>query len=222
MNNSPKQTGGIDANHHWQVYLPVMVISFLFMIPPILYGEKKAKMKQVFIGSVALMLAAQLAFVTAIHHFWMIVLVLSIYFVAFNILEASLPSIISKIAPAGTKGTAIGVYNTFQSLGFFIGGSVGGLLSHYFGAPAVFIFGAGLIGAWFVLSLGMKPLPAVKNLMFPVPNLSADEARRLEHRLAGVLGVAEVTVIPQEGVAYVKVDRLRFDEHSLRKLLDSN
>jgi MFS family permease len=216
-----KQTGGIDANHHWQVYLPVMIISFLFMVPPIIYGEKKARLKEVFIASVALMLAAQLAFITAIQHFWGIFIALSVYFVAFNILEASLPSIISKIAPAGSKGTAIGVYNTFQSLGFFVGGAMGGLLSSYFGASAVFMFGAGLIGVWLVLAFRMKPLPAVKNLMFHVRELSTQEARRLEERLSAVLGVTEAKVIAEEGVAYLKVDGRRLDEPALRALLPS-
>jgi len=216
-----KQTGGIDANHHWQVYLPVMIISFLFMVPPIIYGEKKARLKEVFIASVALMLAAQLAFITAIQHFWGIFIVLSVYFVAFNILEASLPSIISKIAPAGSKGTAIGVYNTFQSLGFFVGGAMGGLLSNYFGASAVFMFGAGLIGVWLVLAFRMKPLPVVKNLMFPVRELSAAEARRLEEKLAGVRGVTEAKVIAEESVAYLKVDGRRLDEQALHALLPS-
>ena len=216
-----KQTGGIDANHHWQVYLPVMIISFLFMVPPIIYGEKKARLKEVFIASVALMLAAQLAFITAIQYFWGIFIALSVYFVAFNILEASLPSIISKIAPAGAKGTAIGVYNTFQSLGFFVGGAMGGLLSSYFGASAVFMFGAGLIGVWLVLAFRMKPLPAVKNLMFHVRELSTQEARRLEERLSAVLGVTEAKVIAEEGVAYLKVDSRRLDEPALRALLPS-
>ena len=216
-----KLTGGIDANHHWQVYLPVMIISFLFMVPPIIYGEKKARLKEVFIASVALMLAAQLAFITAIQHFWGIFIALSVYFVAFNILEASLPSIISKIAPAGSKGTAIGVYNTFQSLGFFVGGAMGGLLSSYFGASAVFMFGAGLIGVWLVLAFGMKPLPAVKNLMFHVRELSAGEARRLEEKLVGVRGVTEAKVIAEESVAYLKVDGRRLDEQALRALLPS-
>ncbi len=214
-----RKTGGIDANHHWQVYLPVMIISFVFMVPPIIYGEKKAKLKEVFLGAVALMLVAQLAFVVAIENFWGIFVVMSVYFVAFNILEASLPSIISKTAPAGAKGTAMGVYSTFQSFGLFAGGALGGLLSHYFGPSSVFVFGTGLIAVWLVLAFGMKPLPAVKNLMFHVRKLSAEEARRLEKKLSEVMGVTEAMVIVEEGVAYIKVDSRRLDERALRKLL---
>ncbi|BAV34556.1 membrane protein [Sulfuricaulis limicola] len=216
-----RETGGLDANHHWQVYLPVLAISVVFMAPLILYGEKKAKVKPVFVGSVALMLVTQLAFVSAINHFWGVVTVLTLYFVAFNVLEASLPSLVSKIAPARAKGTAMGVYNTSQALGLFVGGAAGGILSQHFGAAAVFEFGSVLIAIWLYLAYGMKAPPAVKNLMFHISALSTEDARRLEQKLKGVMGVAEASVMADEGVAYLKVDSRRFDEQALRHLLPS-
>jgi MFS family permease len=170
---------------------------------------------------VALMLAMQLAFVPAINHFWGVVTALTLYFVAFNVLEASLPSLVSKIAPARAKGTAMGVYNTSQALGLFVGGAAGGILSQHFGAAAVFEFGAVLIGIWLYLAYGMKAPPAVKNLMFHISALSAEDARRLEQKLKGVMGVAEASVMADEGVAYLKVDSRRFDEQALRRLLPS-
>ena len=216
-----RETGGLDANHHWQVYLPVLAISVVFMVPLILYSEKKAQTKLVFVGSVALMLAMQIAFVSAIENFWGLVAVLTFYFVAFNVLEASLPSLVSKIAPASAKGTAMGVYNTFQALGLFVGGVMGGILSSHFGGAAVFEFGAVLIGIWLFLAWGMKSPPAVKNLMFHIKALSAEAARRLEEQLGAVQGVTEATVMADEGAAYVKVDSRRLDEAALRALLPS-
>ena len=216
-----RATSGLDANHHWQVYLPVLAVSVVFMVPLIIYGEKKAKLRSVFIASVALMLAAELAFIPAITHFWGIVGVMTLYFIAFNVLEASLPSIISKIAPTGAKGTAMGVYNTFQSLGLAAGGALGGFLSYRFGSAAVFEFGAVLIGIWLLLASRMQQLPAVKNLMYHLPEMNAEDARRLERNLAAVTGVTEVIVAQAEGAAYVKVDSRRFDEAALRKLLPS-
>jgi MFS family permease len=216
-----RQTSGLDANHHWEVYLPVLAVSVVFMVPMIIYGEKKAKLRTVFIACIALMLAAEAAFIPAINHFWGIVGAMILYFIAFNVLEASLPSIISKIAPTGSKGTAIGVYNTFQSFGVFAGPALGGFLSTRFGSAAVFEFCAALIGIWLLLAARMKPLPAVKNLMFHVPDLSAEEARRLEQRIASVAGVTEVAVATEEGAAYVKVDSRRLDETALRALLPS-
>lgn len=128
-----KQSSGMSENQHWQIYLPVLVLSFALMVPAIIYGEKRARLKRVFVASIAIMLGAQLLFASSIQHFWGIVASLSFYFIAFNVLEASLPSIISKLAPAASKGTAMGVYNTSQSLGIFVGGAVGGYLSHYHG-----------------------------------------------------------------------------------------
>jgi MFS family permease len=216
-----RQTSGLDANHHWQVYLPVLAVSVVFMVPMIIYGEKKAKLKTVFVGSIALMLVAELAFIPAIQDFWGIVGVMTLYFIAFNVLEASLPSIISKIAPTGAKGTAMGVYNTFQSLGLFAGGATGGLLSYRYGYASVFEFGVILIGIWLLLALRMKPLLAVKNLMFHIREMSVPEARHLEEQLTGVSGVTEAKVIVEEGVAYLKVDSRRLDEPALRVLLPS-
>ena len=216
-----RETGGLDANHHWQVYLPVLVVSVVFMIPLILYSEKRARHKPVFVASVALMLAAQLAFIPAIRDFWGIVVVLTLYFIAFNVLEASLPSLVSRIAPAGAKGTAMGVYNTSQSLGLFVGGALGGLLAHRFGPASVFVFGSILIGLWLWLALGMRTPPVVKNLMYHVTARDADGARRLEQRLAVVLGVVEAVVLAEEGVAHIKVDAHSFDEPALRQVLAS-
>ncbi|WP_296671951.1 MFS transporter [Sulfuricaulis sp.] len=216
-----REAGGLDASHHWQVYLPVLAISVVFMVPLILYSEKKSQTKLVFVGSVALMLAVELAFVPALQHFWGLVTVLTFYFVAFNVLEASLPSLVSKIAPARAKGTAMGVYNTFQSLGLFVGGAMGGILSDHFGAAAVFKFGAVLVGLWLYLAWGMKSPPAVKNLMFHISALSEEDARRLEKQLGDVPGVTEATVMVDEGVAYLKVDSRRLDEAAMRALLPS-
>ena len=216
-----RQTSGLDVNHHWEVYLPVLAVSLVFMVPMIIYGEKKAKLRTVFLASVTMMLAAEIAFIPAINHFWGIVGVMILYFVAFNVLEASLPSIISKIAPTGSKGTAMGVYNTFQSFGLFVGGTLGGYLSYRFGSASVFEFGAALIGIWLLLAARMKPLPAVKNLMFHVPDMSAEQAHRLEQQIAAVTGVTEVAVATEEGAAYVKVDSRRLDEAALHALLPS-
>ena len=134
------ETAGLDKAHHWQVYLPVVVVGFLLMIPAIIYGEKRGKLKPVFVGAIALMALTQLGLVFSLHTFWQLTFLLGAYFVAFNILEASLPSLVSKIAPADAKGTAMGVYNTAQSLGLFLGAVVGGWCYGQGGAVWVFVF----------------------------------------------------------------------------------
>ena len=125
--------GGLDAAHHWQVYLPVMLGSLVLLVPVIIYGEKRGALKPVFVLAIALMLAAQIGMSLSMHAFWGVVAALFAYFVAFNILEASLPSLVSKIAPPEAKGTAMGVYNTSQALGLFFGGAAGGWLAQHAG-----------------------------------------------------------------------------------------
>lgn len=213
------QSGGLDANHHWQVYLPIMGLSFVCMVPAIIYGEKKAKLKAVFVAAIALMFGAQLLFATSIDNFWGIVASLTAYFVAFNVLEASLPSIISKVAPAASKGTAMGVYNTSQSLGVFLGGTAGGWLSHVYGFAAVFVFCSVLIGIWLLLAASMKSPPAVKSRMFHLPEMSVAQGQQLANRLLKVQGVREAVVLADEGVALLKVDMNAWDEDAALQLI---
>jgi MFS family permease len=201
-----KQTSGMSENQHWQIYLPVLVLSFVLMVPAIIYGEKRARLKQVFVAAIAIMLGAQLLFASSIQHFWGIVVSLSFYFIAFNVLEASLPSIISKLAPAASKGTAMGVYNTSQSLGVFVGGAMGGYLSHYHGFASVFIFCSVLMALWFIFALSMKAPPAVKSKMYHLQEMSATRARELSNQLGALKGVREAVVLPEEGVVILKVD----------------
>lgn len=210
-----KETSGMSENQHWLVYLPVLVLSFALMIPAIIYGEKRAKLKPVFIGAVFLMLLAQIAFATTIHHFWGIVCSLLVYFWAFNILEASLPSLISKMAPAASKGTAMGVHNTAQSFGIFLGATVGGYLSHTLGYSAVFIFCAVLMVIWLILAFGMKTPPSVKTKMYHINELDEQNALALAGRVAAIAGVQESVAIADESMLIVKINNQLSKESQL-------
>jgi predicted MFS family arabinose efflux permease len=201
-----KETSGMNVNQHWMVYLPVLVLSFVLMIPAIIYGEKRAKLKPVFVGAVLLMLFAQIALASTIHHFWGIVASLFVYFLAFNILEASLPSLISKMAPAAAKGTAMGVHNTAQSFGIFVGATLGGYLSHALGFSAVFIFCACLMAIWLILAFGMKTPPSVKTKMYHINELDQQQALALANQVASIEGVRESVAIAAEHMLIVKIN----------------
>lgn len=215
-----KETGNFSESQHWKVYLPVMLISFALMVPAIIIGEKKARLKQIFVFAVALIFVTQLLLTVLIGHFWGIVALLLTFFIAFNILEASLPSLISKIAPAQAKGTAMGVYNTSQSLGLFVGGVAGGLLAHNGGYSAVFAFGAALSGLWLWMAISMRTPPAVKTKMYHLAAMDASRASELARQLAVVTGVAEVVVSAEESVAYLKVNLAGWDEEQVLKLIE--
>ena len=154
---------GLPLVSHWKVYLPVVLASFLLMLPPVFAGERRGKMKQVFLGAVGLMLIVQAGlwvFLSAGDMHWsVLVMLLLAFFVSFNILEASQPSLVSRIAPAASKGAALGIYNTLQALGLFCGGAFGGWLHEHAGPSAVFALGAALSVGWLIIAAGMKNLP---------------------------------------------------------------
>ncbi|PKO46837.1 MAG: MFS transporter [Betaproteobacteria bacterium HGW-Betaproteobacteria-22] len=215
---------GMHENQHWQIYLPVVLLSFVLMVPAIIYAEKQAKMKHVFVAAILLMLVAQLMFSGMIHFFWGIVAALTVYFVAFNILEATLPSLISKIAPAAAKGTAMGVYNTSQSLGIFVGGTAGGYLSHAQGLASVFIFCGVMMFLWLLLAITMQAPMAVRTKMYsidqPSGEMSEDAAKLLRSELVKLAGVVEAAVLPQENTVILKVDKsYDWDDAQVYKLL---
>lgn len=157
------QSAGIPLASHWKIYLPVVLASFLLMLPPIFIGEKRGKTKQVFIAAIILLLAVQigmwLAFSQAAMQWPVLAMLLLAFFVSFNILEASQPSLVSRFAPNAARGAALGVYNTLQALGLFCGGALGGWLTQHTGPSSVFILGAGLSIAWLIIAIGMKNLP---------------------------------------------------------------
>jgi MFS family permease len=215
-----KQTSGMNENQHWMIYLPILLLSFVLMVPAIIVGEKRAKLKQIFVSAIAMMLVAQLIFAFSITYFWGIVFSLGAYFVAFNVLEATLPSIITKIAPADAKGTAIGVYNTTQSLGVFVGGTLGGYLSHYHGFASVFVFCSVLMALWLLLGISMKAPPAVKSKMYHLKKISAAKAKTLAEKLSAVHGVQEAVVLADEGLVILKVDiQPGWDEAAVLRLI---
>lgn len=210
---------GLHKDHHWQVYLPVLLLSFVLMAPAIIYGEKRDKLKPVFVGSVALMLAAQMSLMSVQASTWGLAGALLAYFVAFNLLEASLPSLISKLAPASAKGTAMGVYNTAQALGLFAGGAAGGWLARQYGFDAVFAFCGVLMGVWLVLALGMRTPPAIRTRMYRVEGLDEARAALLKNELAALAGVREVAVMAEEGMAVLKVAKSGWDEPAALQLI---
>ncbi|GLT22066.1 MFS transporter [Zoogloea oryzae] len=152
---------GLPIAEHWKVYLPAVLLSFVVMVPAIIVAEKRGKMKPIFNAAIGLLLVVQIGlYVEGSAGMWPLAILLTLFFVAFNVLEATQPSWISKIAPAHAKGTALGVYNTLQSVGLFVGGALGGWLAQHVGPGAVSLLGCGLAVAWLILASGMAPPPA--------------------------------------------------------------
>ncbi|WP_042298493.1 MFS transporter [Paraburkholderia bannensis] len=147
---------GLPVAAHWKIYLPVMGLSFVLMVPAIIAAEKKGKMTVVVVSAIGLILIGQLLLASLAHTIAIVAAVLFVYFLGFNILEASQPSLVSKLAPGNRKGAATGVYNTTQSIGLALGGVVGGWLLKHDGPNTVFYTCSGLVFCWLICAAFMK------------------------------------------------------------------
>ncbi len=149
-------TLGLSVTSHWYVYLPSVLISFGFMMPAIMRAERAGRMRELFLSAILLILLVHVAFIWLDTNLYAIGLLLVVFFTGFNILEASLPSLVSRTAPPADKGLALGVYNTTQSIGLFVGGAAGGWLFSHYGANGVYCFSIMLMGLWLIASWSMK------------------------------------------------------------------
>jgi MFS family permease len=210
---------GLDVNHHWYIYLPVMLVAFGLMVPPIIIAEKKAKMKQVFMGAVFLAMCAQVLLMFAQNSLWGVAFALLVFFTSFNVLEATLPSMISKIAPLASKGTAMGVYSSVQFFGAFFGASVGGALMQFVGGDAVFVFAIVLLLLWLVVASTMQPPAAVRTRLYHLSGINEAAGVELQKRLAQLQGVREAMVVVTENIVCLKVDMQGFDETAAGQLI---
>ncbi|MCX7066310.1 MAG: MFS transporter [Methylococcales bacterium] len=213
------QQAGLEAGHEWQVYLPVFVGSMAVMIPFIILAEKKRKMKQVFLGAIAVLVLAEVGLSQFHDNLIGIVGFLAVFFCGFNLLESTLPSLISKTAPADLKGTAMGAYSSSQFMGLFLGGVIGGWFNGQFGVTAVFLFCAAAAFSWFLVSLSMNPPRYLANMLISLENLNQQTSDSFVSQLLTVIGVVEVTVHIEEAVAYLKVDSQQLNKDQLQQLL---
>lgn len=208
---------GLTVSHHWQVYLPVFAASVIAMVPFIILAEKKRKLKQVFVGAIVVLALSQLGIPFFRNSIVLLMIVLWLFFSAFNLLEATLPSLVAKLAPAGRKGTAMGAYTSSQFLGVFLGGMVGGTLNGAYGLGGVVAFNVSLALLWAILAITMKKPQFNSSYLLKVGNVSENEAQLLVDKLMAVVGVAEASVIAEDGIAYLKIDKERVNMEELHQ-----
>jgi MFS family permease len=211
---------GLAPADHWKVYLVTMLVSFAAVVPFIIYAEVKKQMKRVFMGCITVLLLAEIVLWSAGQQLWIIFAGVQLFFLAFNVMEAILPSLISKESPAGYKGTAMGVYSTGQFLGVALGGSMGGWLFQRQGAGMVFLVGAAISLIWWAVSYTLREPPYVSSLRITLSALAVKDGG-LEQRLRSQPGVTEVVVVPEEQSAYVKIDTKRTSRSELERLVNA-
>lgn len=206
----------LDPADHWMVYAPVLVLSLVIMMPLIMAAERRRWIKPMMMIAVFALVVVEWGYAFAFNHFIPSIIFLGLFFIFFNWLEASQPSLVAKTAGPDVKGTAMGIYATCQFLGAFLGGAMGGWLFEHYGVGAVFIFCAILCLIWLPLVYSMDNPRYLRSYMLRVAIGDQHASAALAQRLEQVRGVAEAVVV--DGVAYLKVDMNALDHAALDEM----
>ena len=153
------ELAGLPLAEHWKLYLPVVVASFAVMMPPLNWAERNGRLRGLFLAAIGLQFLSQLGFALVPPGLASVAIMLLLFFIGFNMLEALIPSLVTRLAPAEGRGLAMGVYSTAQALGLFCGGALGGLLSQHLGGASVFVVAALLLALWALVALGARRWP---------------------------------------------------------------
>ena len=210
---------GVAVEYHGLAYLAIMGLSFVAMVPLVIVAEKRQRMKLMCLLAIGVIVLSLAALGLPLSQGQWLFVWLLVFFTGFNLLEATLPSMLSKLAPAGAKGTAMGVYSTSQFLGAFLGGTLGGWLAHTWGLDAVFIGCAALALCWWLAMCGMPSPPPLSSEVVALQDTQADAMDLLMKHLADVAGVEDVMVVPEERLVYLKVNRKELDQAALARLI---
>lgn len=211
---------GLPPESHWKIYLPVLITSMACIIPFVIIAEAKRKMKIVFVGAIITLTIANLGLFKLHTDLYGLIGFLWLFFCGFNLLEATLPSLISKTAPGDLKGTAMGAYSSSQFMGAFVGGASGGWLYGEYGAGFIFLFCAGATATWVLVALFMKPPKYLANMLLSLEDISDEKGEAFVTELLNIIGIEEATPHFDEQVVYLKVDNKLLEKDNLQSLIN--
>jgi len=207
----------VNSHSQWMIYLPELLLSVAVMVPAIIVAEKYRCMKAVLVGAVAALVASQFMLVVGQDNVYVVLTAIALFFAGFNVMEASLPSLVTKAAPPAAKGTATGIYSSSQFLGIFVGGVLGGWVQQSAGRASVFAWSGGLALVWLLVAATMKRPSYLTTRLLRIG--SGADTEQLAAKLRQVPGVAEVVVIAEEKLAYLKIDSRAFDATMAQSLV---
>ena len=203
------------ASHGW-VYLPLLIISLFFAFPSIILAEKYRQMRGIFLTAIVGIVLGLLVLIFGFESKYILLLGLGLFFVAFNVMEALLPSWLSKSAPIQSKATAMGINASSQFLGAFFGGMIGGQLLLLNNTS----MGWGILTAiavlWLLISFGLAQPRYLSSLVLALPE--SKQTDEWTSQLLAIRGIEEVVVMPDQQFAYVKIDKQLIDEAARQDL----
>ena len=209
---------GIPGDDLWWVYLALLGGGFVAMLPVMILGEKYQCQKLTLVSAIGCMTLAMLALGIEQGPILTLIMLL-VFFIAFILLEAVLPSWLSKTCPAGSRGTAMGIYATSQFMGAFVGGTLGGWSLQQFGNTGVFLLVAVVLAIWWFFSLSLKSPRPLQTLVLEVGEM---EHRNFVKIISNIVGVEDILLIKGESLAYAKVDKKTVDMSSIKPYLNCN
>ncbi len=203
------------ASHGW-VYLPLLLVSLFFAFPSIILAEKYRQMRGIFLTAIAGIILGLLVLIFGFESKYILLTGLGLFFIAFNVMEALLPSWLSKVAPIQSKATAMGVNASSQFLGAFFGGMIGGQLLLLNDTAIGWSILTAIAIIWLLISFGLAQPRYLSSLVLSLPeNTQTDEWTT---QLLSIHGIEEVVVMSEQQVAYVKVDKQQIDDTARQQL----
>ena len=210
------QFAGIPLSSHGLVYLPLLIISLFFAFPSIILAEKYRKMRGIFLTAIAGIVLGLLVLIFGYESKYVLLAGLGLFFIAFNVMEALLPSWLSKSAPIQSKATAMGVNSSSQFLGAFFGGMIGGQLLLLNNTSLGWSILAGIAVVWLLISFGLAQPRYLSSLVLPLPETKQTD--EWTSQLLAIRGIEEVVVMSDQQFAYVKIDKQLIDEAARQDL----
>ena len=212
--------GGLPQGEHWKVYSSVMLLGVIGMLPFMAISHQREKTRLAMrLAVLILCVGVGLMMLSIESNWWGLLVGLALFFVGFNTMEATLPSLISRVAPIASKGTATGVYNSVQFFGVFVGGAASGLLSGRFGHQAALLLSFGLLLSWLLVTFIAPALKLFDSKLIKLDKIESDQMTSVVSSLSAVRGVVEVSLIRDQAVAYLKVDPDFYDEAAVEALI---
>ena len=210
-----RDRAGIDVADHWKVYVGVLLASVVFTVPLIVIADRANRSRSVMVLGIVLLGAALAGLAGASAGSAVLIACMVVYFTGFNTLEASLPAMVSRVAPMRARGAALGVYSTLQYLGAFAGGVIGGWLLGAGGERAALAASAGLCIGWILIAIGLREPRRLSVEQLRIGAVDSESADALTVRLLAVPGVIEAVVVAEERIAWLRVDHRLLDRGSL-------
>ncbi|MGB9190558.1 MULTISPECIES: MFS transporter [unclassified Acinetobacter] len=210
------QFAGIPLSSHGLVYLPLLIISLFFAFPSIILAEKYRKMRGIFLTAIAGIVLGLLVLIFGYESKYVLLAGLGLFFIAFNVMEALLPSWLSKSAPIQSKATAMGVNSSSQFLGAFFGGMIGGQLLLLNNTSLGWSILAAIAVVWLLISFGLAQPRYLSSLVLALPETKQTD--EWTSQLLAIRGIEEVVVMSDQQFAYVKIDKQLIDEAARQDL----